>query len=971
MAGFNFERDLPHQTAAVEAVLGAFNAIGYTKAITHVENPVMGLASDVAQLKTNVRALQKAGGLNESQNFASPENLIFDVAMETGTGKTYAYTKTIFELNKQFGIFKFIIAVPRVAIKAGTVSFLSSEAAREHFKLDFGKQIKVYEVQSQKKTKGKKERMPQAIMDFCHADCRTNTNTIHVLVINSGMINSPTLTKKFDIALFDQFNMAFDAIAHTHPVLIIDEPHLFKTDNKTFENVRKFKPQFSLRYGATFDGEFQNLVYQLNAVDAFNQDLVKGIVAHIEKFDEGSNTTLKLTGLDAEAIFELTHNGKRKTFKLAKKDSLSKVHSAMSNLDISDFNKSKLVLSNGLELRKGDVINPFSYSETLQNKMIQQAIVRHFEIEKELLGQKPRIKPLSLFFIDNIASYRSKDGTMRTYFETSLKAHLESLISKESNAVYKRHLKDALKNIPAMHGGYFSADNSDKDDAIEQEMLEILHDKELLLNLDNPRRFIFSKWTLREGWDNPNIFQICKLRSSGSETSKLQEVGRGLRLPVNEYMSRDKSKSHDLHYYVDFTEKDFIDKLVEEINEKSGVNTNINKLEESLIQALLKAYPEFNNDDEMLLEQLGSEGIIKRNNDFKEGGFIKLKLAYPKAFGTGLKSGKVKAGNKNRPNASIRKGKYSELKSLWEAINQKVVLEYKFEKDHDFKILFKSYLVEHAGQFVKTGSMSQQQRLIVEKNKVSSRLEESIETEILPFKMMGYQKFIIDLSKETALSVSMLHTVFSELLSSNQLDINSYLSQVAIREIKRGFNEFLMKHVFGKFTVNYRHTSNMIHPTKFTHDNGKVRDCIDSSDVGTYSKIGTPPKNYLFNEFFYDSDLELSNINSTIQEVIVYTKIPKSSIRIPLVGGYTYSPDFAYVVKSAGGKSTLNLVVESKDKTESGLAGDEAQRIKHAEAFFNQLDAKIAVRFKKQLQNRKIIALINEAKSNITQSVTK
>lgn len=963
MAGFLFERDLPHQTAAVEAVICTFDAIGYSVPTSHVVNPVMGLAANVSQLKKNLLALQEDDGLKESLHLENPQDLIFDVAMETGTGKTYAYTKTIFELNKRFGLFKFIIAVPRVAIKAGTVSFLSSDAAREHFKLDFDKKIKVYEVQSQKKTKGKKERMPQAIMDFCRADSRTNTNTIHVLVINSGMINSPTLAKKFDVALFDQFSVAFKAIAHTRPVLVIDEPHLFKTDNKTFANIRNFKPQFTLRYGATFDGDFQNLVYQLNAVDAFNQDLVKGIVAHVETFDEGSNTTLKLVGLEDEASFELNQNGTRKTFKLAKKESLSRVHSAMSDLDVSEFNKSKLVLSNGLEMRKGDVINPFSYAETLQNKMIQQAIVRHFEIEKELLGQSPRIKPLSLFFIDNIASYRDKDGAMRTYFEQSIKVHLEGLIAAETDTFYKQHLADALKNISAVHGGYFSADNSDKDEAIEQEMVEILHDKETLLSLSNPRRFIFSKWTLREGWDNPNIFQICKLRSSGSETSKLQEVGRGLRLPVNEYMSRDKSKSHDLHYYVDFTEQDFIAKLTQEINDKSRANFNSAKLDDALIKALLKAYPEFEMDDDKLLETLGDAGIIKRNNDFKDGGFDNLKATYPKAFGSGLKAGKVKTGGKTKHTASIRSGKYDELKTLWEAISQKVVLEYKLDKDYDFKGLFKNYLLEHGDQFVKTGSMSQQQRLVVDQNKASYRIEHSVKTEILPFKMMGYQAFITALSKETALGIAMLHEIFGELLTGKQLDINPYMSLVTIREIKKGFNEYLMAHVFGKFTVSYRHTSNSVHPTRLTTASGHVLESIDSAGVGVFTSSDSPPDSYLFNEIFYDSELELSNIKSSIQEVIVYSKIPKSSIRIPLVGGHTYSPDFAYVVKSADGKSTLNLVVESKDKTELGLGGDEAQRIKHAEVFFNRMNNKISVRFKKQLQNKSMVDIIKEVVS--------
>lgn len=964
MAGFNFERDLPHQTAAVEAVNQVFNAIGYSTPTSHVVNPVMELAASVGQLKMNLRELQVAGELKEPLHLENPQDLIFDVAMETGTGKTYAYTKTIFELNKRFGLFKFIIAVPRVAIKAGTVSFLSSDAAREHFKLDFDKQIKVYEVQSQKKTKSKKERMPQAIMDFCRADSRTNTNTIHVLVINSGMINSPTLVKKFDVSLFDQFGVAFDAIAYTRPVLVIDEPHLFKTDNKTFANIRNFKPQFTLRYGATFDGDFQNLVYQLNAVDAFNQDLVKGIVAHVETFEEGSNTTLKLTGLDAEASFELSQNGKKKTFKLSKKESLSRVHPAMSDLDVSEFNKSKLVLSNGLEMRKGDVINPFSYAETLQNKMIQQAIVRHFEIEKELLlSPNARIKPLSLFFIDNIASYRDKDGAMRMYFEQSIKAHLDSLIAAETDAFYKQHLADALKDVSAVHGGYFSADNSDKDEAVEQEMVEILDDKETLLSLANPRRFIFSKWTLREGWDNPNIFQICKLRSSGSETSKLQEVGRGLRLPVNEYMSRDKSKSYDLHYYVDFTEKDFIAKLTQEINDKSRAKFNSAKLDEDLIKALLKAYPDFEMDDEKLLETLGDAGIIKRNNDFKDDGFDKLKAAYPKSFGSSLKSGKVKTGGKTKHTTSIRAVKYDELKTLWEAINHKVVLEYKLDKDHDFKELFKNYLLEHGDKFVKTGSMSQQQRLVVEQNKASYRIEHSVKTEILPFRMMGYQAFITTLSKETALGIAMLHMVFCELLSDKKLDINPYMSLVTIREIKQGFNEYLMAHVFGKFTVSYRHTSNSVHPTKLTNASGQALESIDSAGVGTYACHDSPPDSYLFNEIFYDSPLELDNIKSPIQEVIVYSKIPKSSIRIPLVGGHTYSPDFAYVVKSADGKSVLNLVVEAKDKTELGLGVDEAQRIKHAEAFFNQMNDKITVRFKKQLQNKSMVDIIKEVVS--------
>lgn len=958
MAGFNFERDLPHQVAAVDAITGVFKSVGFSTDATPVQNNSIALTHNVATLKANIISLQKTNGIKESAQVAASSDLILDISMETGTGKTYAYTKTLFELNKEFGLFKFIVAVPRVAIKAGAVSFLKSDAARAHFNLDYQKQIKVYEVQAQKKTKGKKDFMPQSIMDFCRADSRSSQNTIHVLVINAGMINSPTMTKKFDVALFDEFNVAFDAIAHTKPVLIIDEPHLFEIENKTFENVRQFKPQFMVRYGATFKN-YKNLVYQLTAVNAFNQDLVKGIVAHVEQFEEASNTRLKLVGLDSEAVFELSENNVKKTFKLAKKESLSRVHAAMQGLDVIDFNKTKLVLSNGLELRKGDVINPFSYAETLQNKMMQQAIVRHFEIERNLLLQQPRIKPLSLFFIDNIASYRDKDGAMRLYFEASCKAHIESLIAKEADASYKLHLQTALSDLSALHGGYFSKDNSDKDEAIEQETVEILHDKESLLSIANPRRFIFSKWTLREGWDNPNIFQICKLRSSGSETSKLQEVGRGLRLPVNEYMSRDKSQVHDLHYYVDFTEKDFIQTLTQEINDKSGVSFNQSKLDDSLIQALLNAYPTF-KDDESLLEKLGDDGIIRRNNDFKGGGFDKLKERYPLAFGTGLKANKVKIGEKIRAKATIRVGNYGALKTLWEAISQKVVLEYKLDNANDFKKLFKNYLIEHQVQFVKIGSITEQQRLVVEQNRVSYQVEHSVNAPILPFKMMGYQAFLMALSKELALSITMLHAVFAELLAAKQLDINSYMSLVTIRLIKKGFNDYLMQHVFGQFKISYRQTTNAVHPTKLTNANGEVLSSIESGDVGVLTQAGTTPQSYLFEEYFYDSQIELDNIKALITEVVIYTKIPKNSIRIPLVGGGTYSPDFAYVVKSADDKAVLNLVVESKDKTEVGLAGDEAQKIKHAETFFNQLNTNIKISFKKQLQNKTMVELIKD-----------
>ncbi len=962
MAGFHFERDLPHQTAAVDAVMHALRDIACGKSPDAYQNTLIRFSDCVSQLHRNIMSVQenniiKPAKTRKDLSELKTDNLIFDISMETGTGKTYAYAKTIFELNKQLGLNKFIVAVPRVAIKAGAVSFLMSAAAKEHFKLDYaGRELKVYEVLSQKAGKAKKARLPQAVLEFCRAD---NAKELHVLVINSGMINSPTMVNPVDTTLFDKYNTAVAAIAATRPVLIIDEPHLFKTDNKTFLNLARFKPQFTLRYGATFDGKFENLLYQLNAVAAFNQDLVKGIVAHIETFNDGENTRVKLTGLDTQATFQLSHNGNTRTFKLSKSDSLETIHPEMRALEVVAFNKTTLVLSNGLELRKGDSINPYSFSDTLQNKMIQQTIVRHFELERELLTQSPRIKPLTLFFIDNIPSYRNKDGEMRVFFEKAIKAHIEQLLKTENHVDYRAHLEVALQDVSALHGGYFSVDNADSDEAVEKETIEILHDKELLLSIDNPRRFIFSKWTLREGWDNPNIFQICKLRTSGSETSKLQEVGRGLRLPVNEYMSRVKDQAHALHYYVDFSEQDFIKNLTEEINRKSGVDFNPKVLDANTIAAILAKYPNIASE-EALLESLYSEGITNIKQEFKAGGFDKLKALYPAVF-TGVKNNKISTSGKAKTKTTIRQGKYDELKALWETISQKAVLEYQFEGEQDFKRLFKNYLLAHQAQFVQSGSTTSQQRLVVEKDRATYRVEQSVLSEILPFRMMGYKAFVTALSKEISLSINTLHSVFGELLKTGQLDINPYMSPSTLRAIKSGFKDYLMSQVFGQFQISYKKTTNRIHPTVFTSADGHLQSSIDASNVGQFRQNGKTESNYLYEEIFYDSELELEDIKAHIQEITVYAKIPKNSIRIPLVGGGTYSPDFAYVVKDNQGNSALNLIVESKGKKEIALSVEENQKIRHAEKFFSGLSQNIVVKFHKQLQGKSIVDVIKLA----------
>lgn len=984
MKGFNFEKNLSHQENAVESTLAVFENL-QTHPVLEVEknyiNPVYNLiekqgnvfANNIlpfGQYFDNILIRQKRNSIEEKP--IAKSNII-DIMMETGTGKTYTYTKTIFELNKIYGIFKFIVVVPTLSIKAGTIDFLKSDSSREHFKEQYGKTLHLHIVESQKNGKSKKSFIPPAVTSFVNAG-NFEKNSIQVMIINAGMINSDTMQKSFDKGLFDKYIVPFDAVAATKPFMIIDEPHKFAQDNKTWGNIQKMKPQFILRYGATFPDkqikqknhltgkleniyvkDYHNLVYKLTAVDSFNRNLVKGVIGHITDFESGKNATVKFIDSDGtEASFELIENDKRKTITITKKESLKKVHPEMTDLVIENLNKSTVVLSNGLEMKKGDKINPYSYAEKLQETMIQKAIQKHFELEKEFLTRDVKIKPLTLFFIDNIDEYRNKDGYIKKTVEQLAKAEIENLLKEEEDVYYKALLEKSLTDISATHGGYFSKDNSEKDEVIEKEINEILHDKQAMLDLENPRRFIFSKWTLREGWDNPNVFQICKLRSSGSEISKLQEVGRGLRLPVNEYGNRVKDEQFYLNYFVDFTESDFVDSLVNEINEKSGaisMEQTPDKLSAEMIKKICELY---DTNEEDLLQVLDDKCVIKRNNDFKENGIIYIKHNYPKIF-EGVNSTKVRKATDDKKKITVRTDKYSELKDLWEKLNEKVILEYKFSKEAEFKNLFTEFLKAQKGNFTIDGVSERVAKVEIKDDRAIVNEAESIYSRnIATISTMKYSDFLKELSKILNINLATIH----QSIIAAGTDINKHLNPTTLRIIKDKFDHFLMANAIDKFSIEYKKVSNNIHPTKLTDENGNVLSEISASDIGIFFSDEDVAQSYFFDQLYYDSELEMKNIKTEINEVIVFTKIPKNSIKIPVAGGKTYSPDFAYVLKFKDGKQKLNFIVETKDVgSDDALREEEKAKIKHAEKFFG---GQVKIKFRKQFSNNKIVDLIKE-----------
>ena len=566
---------------AVDAISEVFRQVPIDQEVPNSSNPIVNLGS--SQFTTNIRTIQKKETQNVAEKFRAAQpvdnTLCLDIKMETGTGKTYVYTHTIFELHKLYGINKFIIAVPSIPIKAGTGAFLNETYARAHFKntLGYEAEISVGVLEAEKKQKKGRKYFPSVVRNFVEGS-RQNTNKIYVLLVNRSLLtNGKMLTRNdYDVTVAD-YARPFDALRATHPFVIIDEPHTFSRDQKAYKVImQELAPQCIIRFGATFPmttvgkgkkkmvvRDYEHLLYDLNAQRSFASNLIKGVMK--EHFEPTSNSNEKVKLLNIEdkktAIFQYISPTSRASYSLGVNDSLSILSSDLAGLTITGMTQDTVTLSNGTEKRKGEEFCVDIYSSSYQESMMRLAIQRHFETERENFHrEKGRIKTLALFFIDDITSFRGDDqgngAWLREKFDSLLTSQLNAELRKENSDEYAEYLRATLNDIAASRAGYFSQDNSDSDESVKKEVDDILRNKTELLSIVgkdgeyNTRRFLFSKWTLKEGWDNPNVFTICKLRSSGSENSKLQEVGRGLRLPVDEFGNRVKDDSFFLNYIV-------------------------------------------------------------------------------------------------------------------------------------------------------------------------------------------------------------------------------------------------------------------------------------------------------------------------------------------------------------------------------------------------------------------------------------
>ncbi|OBW99795.1 type III restriction-modification system endonuclease [Gallibacterium genomosp. 1] len=501
------------------------------------------------QLLDNVQNVQQRQNLPVSEklvkNKIAPINL--DIEMETGTGKTYCYIKTMFELNRRYGWCKFIIVVPSIAIREGVKKTL--EITADHFQETYGKKAKFFVYDSKQ---------------LHHLESFSSDAGINVMVINVQAFNATGKDNRRIYEELDDFQSRrpIEVISANRPILILDEPQKMEGD-KTLKSLEQFKALMVLRYSATHKTTY-NKIFRLDALDAYNQKLVKKIAVRgiSVKGLAGTAGYLYLEKIEIspkkppEAVIEFEQknasgNIKRICRKFKKGDNLFDLSGGLeqyrTGFVVSDINANidSVSFLNGMELKTGEAIGDINET-VLRRIQIREAIAAHFEKERQLFVRG--IKVLSLFFIDEVAKYRDYDqpdekGEYARIFEEEYKACLNELPWLELG-----DYGDYLKGISSekTHNGYFSIDknkrlidpkvkknNGNEADDVDAYDL-ILKDKERLLSFEEPVRFIFSHSALREGWDNPNVFVICTLKHSDNTISRRQEVGRGLRLAVNQ-----------------------------------------------------------------------------------------------------------------------------------------------------------------------------------------------------------------------------------------------------------------------------------------------------------------------------------------------------------------------------------------------------------------------------------------------------
>ncbi len=988
------QTNLEHQRVPVERIAAVFDGVAMRPPLNLYANPEVPTGD--AHLEANIRRMAGRPELaphNRAAAMPAGATLNIDIKMETGTGKTYVYTRAIYELHRRYGFFKFVVAVHSLPVKSGAALFMGDPYVLRHFRdtLGYRAEIDLCEVVAQPQ-KGKHSRtaFPSSVRDFALGSCQAS-GRIYVLLVNQQLLQAGKLLDRADYdTLANGHNRPLDAIRATRPIVIIDEPHRFGRDNKAYRRiVSEMGPQCIIRFGATFpevtEGrgskkttrkDYINLLYNLTAAEAFGQNLIKGVAK--EHFapatPEGEKIAVAaINGRESVTLRHTIGSQAPSRHELHVGDSLAAVSPAMGGITIAGIKKDEVELSNGQTKHTGDVFAADVYTTSYQENMVKLALYRHFETERKLFHRESRIKALALFFIDSITSFRGdKDGHgawLRDTFDRLLAERLRDELQKDNSPEYAGYLKASLADLAACRAGYFARDNSDTDDAVAAEVDDILHNKKRLLSLRNDdgswntRRFLFSKWTLKEGWDNPNVFTIAKLRSSGSETSKLQEVGRGLRLPVDEGGNRISDSSFMLNYIVDSNEKDFADKLVREINGDISLGAKHIAIPYAELAAMAEAH---GTDVNAMVAKLLTEGLASF-----EGGTLTVKddrvmdfiRQFPEFSANSEAASKVADLNKasNRLMVKVRPENFGKLSRLWAEMNRKYLMFYTKGIDRDIEEALPGILAD--GVFA-TATVSSERKELQTSGGTATLASAANATFKAEGRTMPYNEFLKRANIATAIPIATLHKAVCRYAESHAAPRAQDFNYTSLANLAARFADWKTRNISG--CIRYKQTDYRTKCTALTNADGSVRDEVAMGRLGRMTDNSPVPPTYLYETIAFDSDIERRNIleGVDVAEVVVYGKIPSKSICIPTVTGEKYSPDFMYVVKTGDGRLTLNVVIESKGKAQAtDLTEKESAKISNARAFFEQLSADhpgCKIKFERQISHQKVSEIIEK-----------
>ncbi|UOR49194.1 type III restriction-modification system endonuclease [Helicobacter pylori] len=958
---------LDYQEQCRDQILGVFKGI-YLKEpendAQRISNPVFEigeikdlLLENIQNLQSEQKITQKSVGIDKSLNC--------DILMETGTGKTFCFLECVYALHQNYHLSKFIVLVPSNAIKLGVLK--SIEITREFFKSEYSTHLESY------------EDIRSFILASNHKCC-VLVMTFSAFNKEGNVINKSCLE---NTNLFNGAKRYMQALASIRPVVIMDEPHRFLGD-KTKKYLEQLNALITLRFGATFKDDYKNLIYALDSKKAFDCALVKSI--SVASVGESNEYFLELKGVvkiqnDYEAAINYTNlENKTQSVKVKKHDNLGVLTqiSALEDYIVENITKTEARFLNGFNLLL-DQKEPFSHLlEGEQEVMLKEAIKSHFEREEGLF--KKGIKALCMVFISGVNSYLSeneKPAKLALLFEKLYQQKLEEVLKKENlDGNYRAYLERTKDNIQKVHGGYFAKSKKESDEA--QVIALILKEKEKLLSFESDLRFIFSQWALQEGWDNPNVMTICKLAPSHSNITKLQQIGRGLRLAVNDKGERITKEHADFDFVnelvviVPQVEGDFVGAIQQEISEHSLIKQAFSgeELEKSGIVkkgyygALLETleglgFGEKTDDENFKLtlnqnEFLEKEPELEKLKDKKYLDFEKLK-----DFLKDRLVGHFRVRNKNERKSEkikINKENFKKFETLWDGLNHQARIAYAIDSESLIDEIVKKI---NASFNVKSKIVS------VTTHKKVETMGNDAKTEIFEREstcVWSLHEFISALSNKVKLSFKSVAKVL-ENIDGNKFELIKKNEQESLRRLEELFLEIIYQNIKDKISYQMRET--IIKNRKndaFYDEKGEIREFLDGSlGVDKYEiKNSSTQEKCLYENFMQvDSEIEKDTIEeSNDTKIIVFGKLPR--VKIPIGLNQTYSPDFGYVVENNDKK--VLLVVETKGvENENELREEEKRKISTAKKFFESLKKQgVNIEYETKTGKDQLSALINE-----------